>query len=173
MKKHKKGLIVSIMILCIIIFFAGIIFLKNKQNSISNKTETVTYTPKIEKMVYESIANINWHGSFEIISDNYIDALDIINNDIMEFETYLINNGISGVTFSTIEYDEIYEEEYDQNEIITKRIFIGYRLIQKVTIHSSKKDEIQKIKNISTKIPELSTLISMRPSYYRYEELMP
>jgi hypothetical protein len=163
MKKHKKGKIIFIVLLCISIFFVGIILFKNRQSTIIAKTEIELYTP---------ISDIYWNGSFEIISTDYNEALDIINNDTKVFENYLINNDINDFKFSNIEFDEIYEKEYDQNGIITKRIFFGYRLIQKVTVHSSEKDNIKKIKQISHELPELSSLISMRP-HYSYTEWVP
>jgi hypothetical protein len=112
---------------------------------------------------------IVWRGSFSKKAATSKEAFAKLRSDTTAVKDYLVKNGVNeqDIVFSSIDLNENYEHEYNQDGRITKTIFTGYTLTQRVTIEST---EVNRIERISRDITELIDLgvefFSMSPEYY-------
>ncbi|MDR0876407.1 MAG: SIMPL domain-containing protein [Treponema sp.] len=162
MKNHLNTIIVCIsVILCVSIFSVSIITLKTAQNDYIIVTGSAT-----KSFVSDLIV---WRGSFAKKAMTSKEAYEKLRTDTAAVKDYLIRNGVTerDIVFSSIEMNENYNYEYNQEGRMTKTIFAGYTLTQRVSLEST---EIDKIERISRDITELIDLgvefFSMPPEYY-------
>jgi hypothetical protein len=162
MKNHLNTIIVCItLIICVTIFSISIITLKTAQNNYIVVTGSAT-----KSFVSDLIV---WRGSFSKKAKTSKEAYEKLKNDTAAVKNYLIKNSVNekDIVFSSIEMKENYDYEYNQDGRITKTIFTGYTLTQRITIKSP---EVDKIEQISRDITELIDLgiefFSMPPEYY-------
>jgi hypothetical protein len=162
MKNLLNTIIVCIsVIICVIIFSISIITLKTAQNDYIFVTGSATKSFVADLIV--------WRGSFSKKALTTKEAYDKLKNDTAAVKQYLINNGVleNDIVFSSIEISENYEHEYNQDGRITKAIFVGYTLIQGITIESTEVDKIEKISRDITELIDLGVeFLSMSPEYY-------
>ncbi|GHV94463.1 SIMPL domain-containing protein [Spirochaetia bacterium] len=162
MKNHINTVIVCVsVIICVSIFSGSIVALKTAQN------DYIVVTGSATKSFVSDL--IVWRGSFSEKAQTPKEAFAKLKNGTAAVKDYLITNGVNDneIVFSSIETNENYDYEYNQDGRITKTIFAGYTLTQRVTIEST---EIEKIEKISRDITELIELgvgfFSMPPEYY-------
>jgi hypothetical protein len=162
MKNHLNTIIICLsVIICVSIFSVSIIALKTAQNDYIIVTGSAT-----KSFVSDLIV---WRGSFSKKAVTTREAYDKIKNDTVAVKQYLIDNGVDekDIVFSSIRMNENYDHEYNQDGRITKTIFIGYTLVQGITIESSEVDKIEKISRDITELIDLGVeFLSMPPEYY-------
>jgi hypothetical protein len=145
----------------VIIFSVSIIALKTAQNNYILVTGSAT-----KSFVSDLIV---WRGSFSKKAATSKDAFARLRDDSAAVKDYLVRNGVNEheIVFSSIGLNENYEHEYNQDGRITKTIFTGYTLTQRVTIESVEVDKIEKISRDITEIIDLGVeFFSMPPEYY-------
>jgi hypothetical protein len=148
-------------ILCVSIFSGSIIALKTAQNDYIIVTGSAT-----KSFVSDLIV---WRGSFSKKAVTSKDAFEKLKNDTAAVKDYLVKNGVNeqDIVFSSIDLNENYEHEYNQDGRIIKTIFTGYTLTQKVTIKSTEIDKIEKVSRDITELIDLGVeFFSMPPEYY-------
>jgi hypothetical protein len=162
MKNHLNTIIVCLsVIICVSIFSGSIIALKTAQNDYIIVTGSAT-----KSFVSDLIV---WRGSFSKKAITSKDAFEKLKNDTAAVRDYLVKNGVNeqDIVFSSIDLNENYEHEYNQDGRIIKTIFTGYTLTQKVTIKSTEIDKIEKISRDITELIDLGVeFFSMPPEYY-------
>jgi hypothetical protein len=148
-------------ILCVSIFSASIIALKTAQNNYIVVTGSAT-----KSFISDLIV---WRGSFSKKAKTPKEAFERLKTDTAAVKDYLVNNGVAGedIVFSSIQMNENYENELNQDGRITKRIFTGYTLTQSVTLKSGEVDKIEKISRDITGLIDVGIdFFSMAPEYY-------
>ncbi|MDR2485097.1 MAG: SIMPL domain-containing protein [Treponema sp.] len=162
MKKHLNTIIVCLsVIICVIIFSVSIITLKTAQN------DYIVVTGSATKSFVSDL--IVWRGAFSKKATTSKEAFSKLKNDTAAVKDYLIKNGVNEqyIVFSSIDLNENYEHEYNQDGRITKTIFTGYTLTQRVTIESIEVDKIEKISRDITELIDLGVeFFSIPPEYY-------
>jgi hypothetical protein len=162
MKNHLNTIIICLSIIaCVTIFSISIVTLKTAQNDYIIVTGSATKSFVADLIV--------WRGSFSKKASTPREAFAKLKNDTAAVKDYLIKNGVDEkyIVFSSIDLNENYEHEYNQEGRITKTIFTGYTLTQKVTIESTEVDKIEKISRDITELIDLGVeLFSMTPEYY-------
>lgn len=162
MKNHLNTIIVCLsVIICVSIFSVSIIALKTAQN------DYIVVTGSATKSFVSDL--IVWRGSFSKKATTTKDAFAKLRNDTAAVKNYLIKNGVNeeNIIFSSIGLKEDYEHEFNQDGRLTKTIFIGYTLTQRVTIESPEVDKIEKISRDITELIDLGVeFFSMPPEYY-------
>jgi hypothetical protein len=162
MKNHLNTIIVCFsVIICVSIFSVSIIALKTVQNNYIIVTGSAT-----KSFVSDLIV---WRGSFSKKATTSKEAFAKLRNDTAAVKDYLVKNGVNeqDIVFSSIDLNENYEHEYNQDGRITKTIFTGYTLTQKVAIESTEVDKIEKISRDITELIDLGVeFFSMPPEYY-------
>jgi hypothetical protein len=130
MKNHLNTVIVCFsVIICVSIFSGSIIALKTAQNNYIIVTGSAT-----KSFVSDLIV---WRGAFSKKAATSKEAFEKLKNDTAAVKDYLVKNGVNehDIVFSSIDLNENYEHEYNQDGRIAKTIFTGYTLNQKVTIN--------------------------------------
>jgi hypothetical protein len=162
MKNHLNTIIVCLsVIVCVVIFSAGIVSLKTAQNNYIVVTGSAT-----RSFAADLIA---WRGSFSKKAFTSKEAYEKLKRDTDAVKDYLIKSGVNqnDIVFSSIGMEENYDYEYNESGRAVKTIFTGYTLRQSVAIESA---EVEKIEKISRDITELIDVgvefFSMRPEYY-------
>jgi hypothetical protein len=143
------------------IFSVSIIALKTAQNNYIIVTGSAT-----KSFVSDLIV---WRDSFSKKAATSKDDFARLRNDTAAVKDYLVRNGVNEheIVFSSIDLNENYEHEYNQDGRIAKTIFTGYTLTQRVTIESTEVDKIEKISRDITEIIDLGVeFFSMPPEYY-------
>ena len=162
MKNYLNTIIVCLsVIICVSIFSVSIITLKTAQN------DYIVVTGSATKSFVSDL--IVWRGSFSKKATTTKDAFAKLRNDTAAVKNYLIKNGVNEehIVFSSIDLKENYEHEFNQDGKITKTVFTGYTLTQRVTIESTEVDKIEKISRDITELIDLGVeFFSMRPEYY-------
>jgi hypothetical protein len=169
MKNHLNTIIIcASVIICVTIFSINIIALKKAQNNYIVVTGSAT-----KSFVSDLIV---WRGSFSKKAPTSKQSYEKLKADTAAVKNYLVDNGVNekDMVFSSIEMKENYDREYSQDGKITKTIFTGYTLTQRVTIESGEVDKIEKISRDITELIDLGVeFFSMPPEYYytRLDEL--
>jgi hypothetical protein len=169
MKNHLNTVIVCFsVIICVSIFSISIIALKTAQNNYIVVTGSATKSFTSDLIV--------WRGAFSKKAATSRDAFAGLRNDTAAVKDYLIKSGVNeqDIVFSSIAINENYEHEFNQDGRITKTIFTGYTLTQRVAIESAEVDKIEKISRDITELIDLGVeFFSMPPEYYytRLDEL--
>ncbi|MHB9293973.1 hypothetical protein Holit_03092 [Hollandina sp. SP2] len=162
MKNYLNTIIVCLsVIICVIIFSVSIVTWKTAQNNYIVVTGSAT-----KSFVSDLIV---WRGSFSKKATTSKDAFVKLRNDTSAVKDYLVENGVNeqDIVFSSIDLNENYEHEYNQDGRITKTIFTGYTLTQRITIESTEVDKIEKISRDITELIDLGVeFFSMPPEYY-------
>ena len=162
MKKYLNTIIIcTAVIICVIIFSYSIVALKTAQNNYIIVTGSAT-----KSFVSDLIV---WRGYFSKKAFTTKEAFDQIKNDTAAVKTYLVSNGVDEkqIVFSSIDISENYEHEFNQDGRITKTIFKGYTLTQRVTIESTEVDKIEQVSRDITELIDLGVeFFSMSPEYY-------
>ncbi|MDR0637635.1 MAG: SIMPL domain-containing protein [Spirochaetaceae bacterium] len=162
MKNHLNTIIVCLsVIICVGILSGSILASKTIQNNYIIVTGSAT-----KSFVSDLIV---WRGSFSKKAATSKDAFAKLKDDTAAVKDYLVKNGVNeqDIIFSSIGLNENYEREYNQDGRITKTIFTGYTLTQKVTIESAEVDKIEKISRDVTELLDLGVeFFSMPPEYY-------
>ncbi|MDR0685614.1 MAG: SIMPL domain-containing protein [Spirochaetaceae bacterium] len=162
MKNHLNTIIVCLsVIICVSIFSGSFFAAKTVQKNYIIVTGSAT-----KSFVSDLIV---WRGSFSKKASTSRDAFAKLKNDTAAVKDYLVKNGVNeqDIIFSSIDLNENYEHEYNQDGRITKTIFTGYTLTQKVTIESAEVDKIEKISRDITELLDLGVeFFSMSPEYY-------
>jgi hypothetical protein len=162
MKNHINTIIVCVsVILCVSIFSVSIITLKKAQNNYIVVTGSAT-----KSFVSDLIV---WRGAFSKKAQTSKEAFTKLKDDTAAVKNYLVSNGVNekDIVFSSIETNENYEYNYNQDGRITKTIFVGYTLTQRVTIKSAEVDKIEQISRDITELIDLGVeFFSMSPEYY-------
>ena len=169
MKNHINTLIIAVtVIICVTIASLNLIALKIAQNNY------ITVTGSATKSFVSDL--IVWRGSFSKTARTTKEAYEKLKTDTIAVKNYLVSNGIreNEIILSSINTNENYEYEYNQDGRMTKRTFTGYTLIQSVKIESSDVDKTEKISRDITELIDLGVeFLSMPPEYYytRLDEL--
>jgi hypothetical protein len=112
---------------------------------------------------------IVWRGSFSKKAKTSKEAFEKLKTDTAAVKDYLVHNGVDegDIVFSSIAMHENYENELNQDGKITKRLFTGYTLTQRVAIESDEVDKIEKISRDITGLIDFGIeFFSMPPEYY-------
>ena len=162
MKNYINVIILGVsIIVCVSILAISFVIVKTHQNAYIAVTGSAT-----KSFVSDLIV---WRGSFSQKAMTSKEAFEKLKTDTESVKAYLLDKGVqeNEIVFSSIEMNENYEREYNQDGRITRNIFAGYTLTQRVTIES---DEVDKIERISRDITELIDLgiqfFSLLPEYY-------
>lgn len=160
-----KSITQSIIIGLAIIITAGIFASAFKNRN--QRANTISVTGLGSKDFISDL--IVWSGSFSRKADVLKDAYAQLDKDREIIRNYLSGKGIASdnIVFSSVSISKDYDEQYDSNGRMIKRVFSGYRLNQDVQIESH---EVEKIEGISRQVSELINLgiefYSSSPQYY-------
>jgi hypothetical protein len=162
MKNLLNTVIVCVsVILCVSIFSVGIITLKKAQNDYIVVTGSATKSFIADLIV--------WRGFFSKKAATSKEAYEKLSIDTAAVKHYLVNSGVheDSIIFPSIEMSENYDYEYNQDGRITKTVFAGYTLTQRVAIKSGEVDKIEQISRDITELIDLGVeFFSMPPEYY-------
>ena len=110
-----------------------------------------------------------WTGSFGARSETAQDAYESIKKDAATVKKYLLENGVDEkeIVFSSVDINEINQNEYDDKGNYIASHLTGYSLYQKVTITSKNLSTIDKIStDISSLLESGVQFTSNSPEYY-------
>lgn len=112
---------------------------------------------------------IVWSGTFSRLNKDLKKAYSEIDHDRELIRNYLVSKGIpeESVVFQSININREFENQYDANYNLRRSTFLGFSLMQTVTIESK---EVDKVENIARSITELINLgiefYSGKPHYF-------
>ena len=169
-KKNRSGLVAiavaliaaAALIVCVTIFTNGFVGYK-KTASGSGLTATGSASMDFESDL------IVWRGRFSAYGETTSAAYQIIKNDAKQVREYLLENGVTEdeLVFTSVDFNQRYRTEYDENGNYVRDCPDGYDLNQSVTITSN---DIEKVEGISRDISELIEsgveFTSFSPEYY-------
>ncbi|MDR2521543.1 MAG: SIMPL domain-containing protein [Spirochaetaceae bacterium] len=162
MRTYINTLIIAItIILCVKIFSGNLIALKVAQNNYITVTGSATKSFASDLIV--------WRGSFSKTAKTTKEAFEGLKTDTVAVKNYLVAGGVpeSSIIFSSIQTNENYDYEYNQDGRMTKQTFTGYTLTQQVKIESSDVDTTEKISRDITALIDVGVaFFSMPPEYY-------
>ena len=171
MESKKRGGLTAIvvaliaavtLIACVTIFTSGFVGYK-KSASGSGLTATGSASSDFESDL------IVWRGRFSAYGATTADAYAIIKEDAQQVREYLLENGVAEdeLVFSSVDFQQRYRTEYDENGNYVRDYPDGYDLSQSVTITSNDIDKVESIsRDISKLIESGVEFSSYSPEYY-------
>ena len=112
---------------------------------------------------------IVWSGDFVRKNMNLKEAYAQLDKDREIIRTYMTTKGLKkeNVVFSAVTINKEFDNSYDDMGNITRTVFTGYRLSQRVQVEST---EVDKVETISRAVSELINsgieFYSNNPEYY-------
>ena len=160
MKNHLNIILISITILISVFITTNTYNNRNRSNDIINVTGLGKKDFKSDLIV--------WSGYFSKIKLDLKTAYQALKTDRENIKQYLVSKGVNEkeILFSSVDINKKFDSYYDK-ENVRHNVFLGYHLIQSVTIESK---EVEKIESVSREITELINLgiefSSYSPEYY-------
>ena len=161
MNKNLTAAIIGLSVIFSVIIIAGAYKYKYKS------TESISVTGLGEKDFESDL--IIWDATYQRKSADLKSAYAELKQDEKQIKPYLVSKGIKeeNLLFSAVNVQRDEEDRYDNNGKFIGRVFVGYKLSQKITITSKQLDLVE---DISRKITDLIEkgieLNSGTPSYY-------
>jgi hypothetical protein len=161
MKSYLNALTIAVSVVLTALIFSHAFKNRNKTN------DTISVTGLGKKDFVSDL--IVWSGSFNRQSRELKEAYALLDKDRETIKSYLVSKGLASenIVFSAVNIEQKYEDLYQDDGRIHKRIFTGYVLYQSVQIESK---DVNKIEEISRQVTELINsgveFYSNSPQYY-------
>lgn len=162
MKNVISSLIISV---AIVVSLVGSVYLWTNYKKTANTSISATGSAEVN---FDADLVV-WSGSFGARNETSQAAYESIKKDAAEVKKYLINNGIDEkeIVFSSVDINEINQNEYDEKGNFITSHLTGYSLYQKVIITSKNLKTVEKIStDISSLLESGVQFTSNSPEYY-------
>jgi uncharacterized protein len=161
MKNHLHSLIIAAAILLTALIFSHAYRNRNQSG------HSISVTGLGSKDFVSDL--IVWSGSFSRKNPQLSAAYAALNSDREQITAYITRQGIpqDAIIFSAVDINKDFDHQYDSYGNLTKSVFSGYSLTQRIQIESR---EVDKVEALSRQVTELINsgieLYSNQPEYY-------